>query len=304
MPLFSVIIPCYNRSEMISDTISSVLNQTERDFELILVDDGSTDDTKDVIKKWIEKDNRILLVEQANSERGKARNHGWKCANGEWICFLDSDDLMLADHLKTIKEAIIQHPNVGLFASKYSFVENGKKYASPMSRLNEGMYSYKALIKGNPFACNITIKNNHPENITFREERVFSSMEDWIFLFSNLWSRELFLIGKNTLEMREHENRSMRNHVMVTEKRILSMNYIISHFSLTREERNTLSGYSHYFCGIHYYLDEKRIKALGSLLTTMRFLGFKKDILKLFIKIIIGRKVTLRIKDILFTESK
>ncbi|HRE98258.1 MAG TPA: glycosyltransferase family 2 protein, partial [Flavobacteriales bacterium] len=67
---FSIIIPCYNRSEMISDTVESVLNQDYTNFELILVDDGSTDNTLQILQNLSENDKRIRVIEQVNSERG------------------------------------------------------------------------------------------------------------------------------------------------------------------------------------------------------------------------------------------
>ncbi|HBI01279.1 MAG TPA: glycosyltransferase family 2 protein [Flavobacteriales bacterium] len=300
---FSIIIPCYNRSEMISDTVESVLNQDYTNFELILVDDGSTDNTLQILQNLSENDKRIRVIEQVNSERGAARNNGWKNAIGEWVCFLDSDDLMLPNHLSTLSSAIECHKEINLFATYYDFLEGGKIQASPMKRYKEERYAYPLLLTGNPFACNITIRNFSPETIPFREERNLSSMEDWIFLFSNMWAQDLFLIGKCTIHMREHELRSMRNHDLITTRRMQALDYILTHFSLTRQEKKLLKGYSNYFCGIHYYLDQKRFKALRSLLYSMKHLGVKKEILKLLIKIIIGRKTTLRIKDVLYPEA-
>lgn len=288
---------------MISDTVESVLNQDYTNFELILVDDGSTDNTLQILQNLSENDKRIRVIEQVNSERGAARNNGWKNAIGEWVCFLDSDDLMLPNHLSTLSSAIECHKEINLFATYYDFLEGGKIQASPMKRYKEERYAYPLLLTGNPFACNITIRNFSPETIPFREERNLSSMEDWIFLFSNMWAQDLFLIGKCTIHMREHELRSMRNHDLITTRRMQALDYILTHFSLTRQEKKLLKGYSNYFCGIHYYLDQKRFKALRSLLYSMKHLGVKKEILKLLIKIIIGRKTTLRIKDVLYPEA-
>ncbi|HRE98259.1 MAG TPA: glycosyltransferase family A protein, partial [Flavobacteriales bacterium] len=138
-----------------------------------------------------------------------------KNAIGEWVCFLDSDDLMLPNHLSTLSSAIECHKEINLFATYYDFLEGGKIQASPMKRYKEERYAYPLLLTGNPFACNITIRNFSPETIPFREERNLSSMEDWIFLFSNMWAQDLFLIGKCTIHMREHELRSMRNHDLI-----------------------------------------------------------------------------------------
>ena len=97
MPKVSVIIPTYNREEFITETIKSVLNQTYKDFEIIVVDDGSTDNTKQKLEPFKSK---IKLIEQKNSERAVARNNGVKSSSGEYIAFLDSDDLWIKNKLE------------------------------------------------------------------------------------------------------------------------------------------------------------------------------------------------------------
>jgi glycosyltransferase involved in cell wall biosynthesis len=105
-PFFSIIIPAYNREKLISATIQSVIKQTFSDWECIVVDDGSTDGTKDVIQGLIEKDSRIRYVYQKNAERSAARNNGINNSQGEYICFLDSDDFYTIDHLQLLEGAI------------------------------------------------------------------------------------------------------------------------------------------------------------------------------------------------------
>ena len=97
MPKVSVIIPTYNREEFISETIESVLNQTYKDFEIIVIDDGSTDNTKRKLEKF---NSKIKLIEQKNSERAISRNNGVKNAGGVYIAFLDSDDLWTTNKLE------------------------------------------------------------------------------------------------------------------------------------------------------------------------------------------------------------
>lgn len=89
-PTISVIIPLYNKEPIIERTIKSVLNQSYSDFELIIVNDGSTDNSVEVVKRF--DDDRIVLVEQENAGPSAARNAGIKKAKGEWIVFLDADD--------------------------------------------------------------------------------------------------------------------------------------------------------------------------------------------------------------------
>jgi glycosyltransferase involved in cell wall biosynthesis len=104
--LFSIIIPTYNRDNLIPETIRSVQNQTFKDWECIIVDDGSTDNTKSIIEDLIKQDSRIKYVYQENAERSAARNNGIRNSSGEYICFLDSDDHFVINHLEKLKAFI------------------------------------------------------------------------------------------------------------------------------------------------------------------------------------------------------
>lgn len=98
-PFFSVIIPTYNRSKAVSEAVKSVLAQTYTNVEVIVVDDGSTDDTAAVIKALAAQDKRVVYIFQENQERSAARNNGISRAKGRFVCFLDSDDTYAPEHL-------------------------------------------------------------------------------------------------------------------------------------------------------------------------------------------------------------
>lgn len=123
MPFFSVVITVYNKAEFIKNTINSVLNQTFQDFEIIVVNDGSTDESKNIIESF--NDNRIELITTENQGVSTARNKGIEVANANYIALLDGDDLWEKDFLKFIKEAITKYSNVSIFstalAHKYEY---------------------------------------------------------------------------------------------------------------------------------------------------------------------------------------
>jgi glycosyltransferase involved in cell wall biosynthesis len=100
-PFFTVIIPTYNRSKAVVDAVKSVLDQTYTDFEVIVVDDGSTDETAEFLRRLSKEDDRIIYVYQENQERSAARNNGIEHSKGKFICFLDSDDQYEPDHLSS-----------------------------------------------------------------------------------------------------------------------------------------------------------------------------------------------------------
>ncbi len=137
MDKISVIIPTYNRGEFIKKTINSVLNQTFKNFELIIVDDGSTDNTKEIIEEFIKKDDRVKYFYQKNSgSPSEPRNLGIEKAQGEYIAFLDSDDEWLSEklekqlaHFKSLKD---EYAVVGCYA--YVIEDDKKLYIE--KRLN------------------------------------------------------------------------------------------------------------------------------------------------------------------------
>jgi len=123
MAFFTIIIPTYNRAHIIRRPIDSIIAQTFKDWELIIVDDGSTDDTKDLIDSY--QDSRIRYIWQNNQERSAARNHGISLAQGEWVCFQDSDDEYLPEHLEVLHRNILLHHTVKTIRTGLLIYENG-----------------------------------------------------------------------------------------------------------------------------------------------------------------------------------
>jgi glycosyltransferase involved in cell wall biosynthesis len=112
---FSVVIPLYNKANHIQRAIDSVLNQSIQNFECIVVNDGSTDDSEKVVENY--KDERVKLINQDNGGPASARNRGIKEAKGDFIAFLDADDEWEKNFLNIISGLIIAYPNAGVFAT-------------------------------------------------------------------------------------------------------------------------------------------------------------------------------------------
>lgn len=105
MPEISVIVPVYNMEKYIHRCVNSILSQSFTDFELILVDDGSTDTSGAICDEYIVKDERIIVIHQTNQGQAGARNNAVSCAKGEWISFVDSDDVIHPQYLEILFNA-------------------------------------------------------------------------------------------------------------------------------------------------------------------------------------------------------
>lgn len=128
----SIIIPTYNRADLIVKTIETVIKQTYHNFEIIVVDDGSTDNTEDVISKI--NDNRIRYIYQKNAGPSAARNNGIRNVRGEWIAFLDSDDLWMPEKLERQVKAITENPDVGIISCWFINVLSDGTESCPETR--------------------------------------------------------------------------------------------------------------------------------------------------------------------------
>ncbi len=121
---FTVVVPLYNKGDEIGRCVSSVLGQTFRDLELIVIDDGSTDNGAEVVREFI--DPRVKLIKQENAGVATARNCGIAEAESEWIAFLDADDTWLSDHLENLNELRSSNPTAQFLASGY-WADKGNK---------------------------------------------------------------------------------------------------------------------------------------------------------------------------------
>lgn len=142
MAFFSIVIPLYNKADYIENTLKSVLNQTFKDYEIIIINDGSTDSSTTKVLGF--NDSRIQLFNQKNQGASVARNLGIEKANYDYIAFLDADDLWMNNHLETLKTLIQNFPNAGMYASRYELVfNNGKNY---IPKFNEIATDFEGIV--------------------------------------------------------------------------------------------------------------------------------------------------------------
>ena len=141
--MISVVIPLYNKEASITQSLGSVLSQSYRDFEVVIVDDGSTDGSVAIVESM--SDPRIRLIKQENGGPSKARNTGVKNARGEWILFLDADDELLPGALETFHNLSEKHSEIEMFCCSSIYKSNGKKQGEP--------FSFKEGLLKNPYAA-------------------------------------------------------------------------------------------------------------------------------------------------------
>ena len=150
--MISIVIPLYNKAAVICRTMESVKQQIFSDFEILIVNDGSTDDSLSVLMDFLSENeavfkNSVRLIEQENKGVSAARNQGIKEARGEIIAFLDADDEWLPDYLKTIAFLVEKYPECDIFGTAYSFKMNKKeKRAALKSALTSRVEENKFIV--------------------------------------------------------------------------------------------------------------------------------------------------------------
>ena len=124
---FSIIIPLYNKERQIVRTLDSVLAQTVSDYEVIVVDDGSRDNGSEIVKDYSTKDSRVRYIYKENGGVSSARNRGIKEAKGEWILFLDADDVLESDALSVFVGMFQKYPSCRMFIGGVKTIQRGKE---------------------------------------------------------------------------------------------------------------------------------------------------------------------------------
>lgn len=191
-PKVSVIIPAYNVESYILDTLRSLFSQSFKDFEALIVDDGSTDRTHEIVQDFIRQDARFKLLHKPNGGLSSARNFGINHAIGDYIALLDGDDLYLPNKLKTHVEILDSNPSVGVvYSASQALREDGK----PTWMLLSGKPLYRQTLKS--LLCKNFI--GHGSNGIFRKvildevglfDETLKSVEDldlWLRIAGTRW---------------------------------------------------------------------------------------------------------------------
>jgi glycosyltransferase involved in cell wall biosynthesis len=287
--LFSIIIPTYNRAHLIENTIRSVLNQTYTNFELIIVDDGSTDNTESVVKSI--DDERIKYYKKENAERGAARNYGIDKSKGDYITFLDSDDVFYSNALASAFEAI-KKDCPGFFHLSYEILYEEDSIIQSYNT-NNPMF----LVKGNPLSCiGIFIKSDIFNAHKFNEDRLLSGSEDW-----ELWMRLYANYGLISYKdicgaIIQHDQRSVMSYS--EEELCYRKNKAIEY---AFKDDKVRSVFSRYMLKINAYLNSYIALHLILSKNKKRALHYYLEALKLYPILFFSRRSLAIIKHLIFS---
>lgn len=148
---FSVIIPLYNKAPYVRKALDSIVSQTYKDWECIVINDGSSDNSLEVVKNFVDEykiyDFRFKIVDQPNAGVAAARNNGVKVSSGDYVCFLDADDWWKPKFLEEMDKLIEEYPDAGLYAMNYIYYKPGKTHVA--LNLPRGYMNYpEAYLRG------------------------------------------------------------------------------------------------------------------------------------------------------------
>jgi len=272
--LFSIIIPTYNRADFIVKTIQSVLNQTYNNFEVIVVDDGSTDNTSAVVKAI--KDKRIKYYQKDNAERAAARNYGIKKAKGDYITFLDSDDILYQKYLEEANLFIKKNKSVDIFHQLFEIKNTDGELIQSADYSNTNAF-ISLVEKGNFMACQgMFLQVDFANANLFIEDRNLAGSEDY-----ELWLRIAATINIKinpvvTSALIAHEDRSVVNvdvDKLILRKELM-LSYLFSNKLISNELskcKDVLTSGAYSYISLHIALAKKSKKtALQYLIKSFR----------------------------------
>ena len=209
----SIIIPCYNGEKYVAETITSVLEQTYENFELIVVNDGSKDKSLEIIKQFTS-DNRVTIINQANQGVTKSRNNGYAVSKGEYICFLDADDVWAPERLQIHVDYLAEHLDVGLVHNDIQMVDQNTVLTGQIDKGKEGWILDELLLWDGcciPTPSSITVRRKAIEEAG-EFDAFFSTAGDQEFYFRIAKHFKIGRIPQFLTKYRIHDN-NMRSNV-------------------------------------------------------------------------------------------
>lgn len=221
MTKVSVIVPCYNQAQYLSDALETVYEQTYKEWECIIVNDGSIDNTKEVAQAWLAKDSRFKYIEKENGGLSSARNAGILISQGNYILPLDADDKIGTEYLKL---AINQFNENNQIKIVYC---NAEKFGFETGTWNLPDFTIKELALNNMIFCSALFKKRDWERVGGYDIKMIHGLEDWEFWISLLKDGGLVKkIDEFCFFYRVKKNSMIQTLINDQNKLVEMMNYI------------------------------------------------------------------------------
>lgn len=249
-PLVSIIVPCYNHGVFLKECLDSVLAQTYSQWECIVVDNASTDNTKEITNQYIRKDKRITYLYYSTKGVSAARNAGIKNSNGVYILPLDADDKIAATYIQKAVSVLEKNSS-----TKIIYCE-AKLFGNSFRKWNLPKYSLKEMLFENMIFCSALYKRSDYDKTKGYNEEMINGFEDWDFWFRILKNGgevyqipEILFFYRIRKTSRNHslddeEQKLLFKQIYYNHKEIYDANFkmdeLVSEYYLIKKERNSL----------------------------------------------------------------
>lgn len=230
MELVSIIIPVYNVEKYLNKCIQSVVNQSYKNIEIILVNDGSQDNCHRICDEWAKKDERIKVIHQTNQGLSSARNSGIEIANGDYLCFVDSDDYIDTNYIQILYRTVHEN-NADMGICRFADIDENNKLleSGNIQQIAEGVYTGKDILKELIFTFKLPIrvvwnkiyKKSLFDNIRFAVGRI---NEDEFIIHRLIASSDKISVTNKVLYYYLHRN----NSIMSSGFNIKKIEYLIA----------------------------------------------------------------------------
>ncbi|MDI6792170.1 MAG: glycosyltransferase family 2 protein [bacterium] len=295
MPKVSVIIPTYNYASFIAEAVESVLDQTFKDLEIIVVDDGSTDTTRDILKRF---EGKITYLYQENQGAPAARNKGIKAAQGKYIGLLDADDFWMPEKLEIQVPILDQEPEVGLvYANVYNInLLQGNQFLGRVSKKGLRGEPFHELLKGNFIPSpSVLVRRACFEKVGLFDENLGRlAAQDW-----DMWLRiarvyKVAYVDRPLANYRFHDRNMTTDLERIKAGQVYVLDKIFSDSSRKDLPPKSALYYSYiyYHVGEVYYSLGEQNKARENLMKSIRFFPYRWKAYLTLMKSLLGNRVT------------
>lgn len=270
-PFFSIVIPSYNRGHLVGEVIGRALDQTFGDFEIIVVDDGSTDNTREIVSSF--SDTRLRYFYQDNRERAAARNKGVEIAAGRYVTFCDSDDRLFPFYLEEAMMLIKRNGEIPWLHIGYEILRSGR----PVLKMNAAYFDFTGILaKGNPLSClGVFVRKDIFMKHRFNEDRQLSGSEDWE-LWLRLSAHYRIICSKRTCAaLVLHPDRSVihTTELKLQLRKFLSINYALEDevaMAVYKRHLDKMYAYFDTYIALHLVLGQNSVPAIKYVLKAFK----------------------------------